>query len=384
VTTPVFVESAHFVPGKIVRVDFSSAVSVPHAYDIVIGQNILAEAGTLIRMRLGERRCVIVTDSNIAPLYRSRVEAVLVTAGHEVLTSIIIPAGEANKNSSQLQMVLDRVLEAGIDRKTIIIALGGGVVGDLAGLVASLALRGIDFVQLPTSLLAQVDSSVGGKTGIDTAHGKNTIGAFHQPRLVLADVTTLDSLPAREMRAGYAEVVKYGLISNAAFFQWCCARGAQLLGGNHEAIIYAVNASCTAKAKIVAEDERETGVRALLNFGHTFGHALESVTGFSNLLIHGEAVALGMILATRFSVGLGLCSQNDYEQIYNHFASVGLPIVPPPFSYDVDALMHCMAHDKKAENGKLTLILTRGIGQAFVSRNVDANEVRKVWQEFLK
>jgi 3-dehydroquinate synthase len=373
---------ARFTPGKIVRVDFTDAASTP-SYDIVIGNSILSEASTLIRLRLGTRRCVIVTDSNVDPLYRARLEANLAAGGHDVLTPVVVPAGEANKNFAQLQILLEKILAANIDRKSLIIALGGGVVGDIAGLAASLVMRGIDYVQIPTTLLAQVDSSVGGKTAIDTDHGKNTVGAFYQPRLVLADVTLLDSLPAREMRAGYAEVVKYGLINNPAFFRWCVTHGGQLVNGDHDAQIHAVGVSCAAKAKIVAEDERESGVRALLNLGHTFGHALEAVTGFGNVLVHGEAVALGILLALRLSVRLGLCPQKDYDDVHAHFTAVGLPTKAPAINYDIDRLMEFMAQDKKAEGGKITLILLRGIGQAFVARDTDAKDIRAVWEEFL-
>lgn len=381
-TTPAFTEQ-RFVPGKIVTVDFADAKPTP-AYDIVIGQSILTEAGTLIRVRLGVRRCVIITDSVVEPLYRARLEAMLVAGGHEVLATLVIPAGEANKNFAQLQPLLDKMLSAGVDRKTLVVALGGGVVGDMAGLAASLVMRGLDFVQIPTTLLAQVDSSVGGKTGIDTPYGKNTIGAFYQPRLVLADVSLLDSLTAREMRAGYAEIVKYGLIADEAFFRWCVAHGGKLLSGSPEAQIQAIGVSCATKARIVAEDEREAGKRALLNLGHTFGHALEAALGFGNLLVHGEAVAIGTLMAFRLSVRLGLCPAMDYDEVRAHFADIGLPLAPPAFAYDIDRLIGLMAQDKKAESGKITLILARGIGQAFVSNDVDKNEIRAVWEEFIK
>lgn len=371
------------IPAKTVRVDFADA-AVTKSYDIIIGTNILAEAGNLIRTRFGMRRCVILSDANVAPLYQAQIEAVLTAAGHTILTRLVIPAGEASKNMAQLQQTLEHILAAEIDRKSLVIALGGGVVGDLAGLAAALVLRGLDIVQIPTTLLAQVDSSVGGKTGIDTAWGKNTIGVFYQPRLVLADVAILASLPDREMRAGYAETVKYGLIAEAEFFDWCCAHGAQVLARDHDALIHAVTTSCGAKATIVAADERESGVRALLNFGHTFGHALEQATGFGPLLVHGEAVAIGMVMATRLSVRLGLCPAAAEEKMRAHFTEIGLPLVPPLFAYDIDALMSFMAQDKKAEAGQLNLILTRGIGQAFMAKNVDAAQVCAVWKEFIQ
>jgi 3-dehydroquinate synthase len=275
------------------------------------------------------------------------------------------------------------MLAAGLDRKTLIIALGGGVVGDLAGVAASLVMRGVDIVQIPTTLLAQVDSSVGGKTGIDTEHGKNTVGSFYQPRLVIADVALLDSLPQREMRAGYAEVVKYGLIKDAAFFDWCRTHGAKLLSGDREAQIYAVHASCVHKAKVVAADEREAGERALLNLGHTFGHALETITGYK-LLLHGEAVAIGMVMAFKLSAQLGLCSHTEAYDVRDHLERLGLPVTPPAFPYyNIDELMTLMKQDKKAEAGKLTLILAKGIGKAFISTSVKDEDVRTVWQEFL-
>lgn len=370
-------EPTSLTSGRIVPVPLSSS---PRSYDILVGDNILAEAGALIHHKLGCRRCVILTDSNVAGLYAQRMEAVLAASGHTVLPTVTVPAGEASKSFDGLKNVLDQLFERNVDRQTLAIALGGGVIGDLAGLAASLAMRGLDIVHVPTTLLAQVDSSVGGKTGIDTPFGKNTVGTFYQPRLVLADVTTLDSLPEREMKAGYAEIVKYGLIFDAGFFQWCEAHGGQLLHGDREAQIYAVSKSCEHKARIVAIDERESGERALLNFGHTFGHALETVTGYSNRLLHGEAVAIGMGLAFRLSAGLGICPPDDAAKVQEHFRAVGLPVDPPPFSYDVDELMKLMGQDKKTRNGKLTLILARGIGQAFISRDVNPSPVKALWQ----
>lgn len=371
-----------FASGKIVKVELPAEPA--RSYDIVIGDSIMAEAGTLINMRLGKRRCLVVTDSNVAPLYQKRCEAVLASAGHTLLETAIIPAGEGSKDFAHLEQLTARILAAGADRKTLIVALGGGVVGDLAGLAAALALRGMDFVQIPTSLVAQVDSSVGGKTAIDTAHGKNTIGAFYQPKLVIADVSLLDSLPPRELLAGYAEVVKYGLIMDAEFFKWCQANGAPLLAGDRAAQIQAVGASCAYKAQIVGEDEKEAGRRALLNFGHTFGHALEAATGYGDKLLHGEAVAIGMGMAFKLSAALGLCSHTEAYEVRDHFVSLRLPIAPPDGDYDIDRLMQLMAQDKKAEAGKLTLVLSRGIGQAFVSKDVDPAPVREVWRESLR
>jgi len=374
-----------FTAGKIVPIDLSASKN--NSYDIVIGDSILSEAGALISVRLGKRLCIIITDSHVAPLYVSRLEATLGAAGHLVLPSIIIPAGEASKNYATLQSTLDQILKLGADRKTLIIALGGGVVGDLAGVASSLALRGLDIVQIPTTLLAQVDSSVGGKTGIDTAHGKNTVGAFYQPRLVIADVALLDSLPGREMLAGYAEVVKYGLIKDIEFFKWCQANAGKLINGDREAQIYAVHASCVHKAKIVARDEREAGERALLNLGHTFGHALESVTGYS-LLLHGEAVAIGMVMAFKLSAQMGLCSHTEAYDVRDNLANIGLPVAPPKLpnaaAYDIDQLIKFMMQDKKTENKKLNLVLAKGIGKAFLSRDVDVDAVRDTWKEFVR
>ncbi|MFA5040484.1 MAG: 3-dehydroquinate synthase [Bdellovibrionales bacterium] len=373
---------ARFIPGKIVSVDFSSAPPKP-AYDIVIGQSILAEAATLIRLRLGTRRCVIISDSNVAPLYQARVEAVLSAGGHSILKTIVFPAGEASKNFSNLESLLNQVLALNVDRKTLIIALGGGVVGDITGLVASLVMRGLDFVQIPTTLLSQVDSSVGGKTGIDTPFGKNNIGSFYQPRLVLSDVTLLDSLTEREMRAGYAEIVKYGLLQDREFFNWCKTHGGQLLNGDHEAQIHAVGYACMAKAKIVADDEREAGRRALLNLGHTFGHALEAATGFGSTLIHGEAVSIGTMMSFRMAVNMGFCPKQDYDDVKAHFIDVGLCMAPPPASYDIDHLIELMKADKKAEDGKVTIILPHGIGNAIAHKDVATREISALWKEVL-
>ncbi len=365
-----------------VSIDLSQANRTP-PYDIVIGDNLFANAGELIGQRLSARRCLIVTDTNIAPLYLKRLEAVLDASGHTLLPSVTLPAGESSKDYVNLHVLLNRILAAGIDRSSLIIALGGGVVGDLAGLAASLAMRGIDIVQMPTTLLAQVDSSVGGKTGINTDAGKNTVGTFYQPRLVIIDVSALDSLPLREMRAGYAEIVKYGLIKDAAFFNWCRAHAGKLLNGDRAAQIHAIAASCNYKAQVVMADEREAGERALLNLGHTFGHAMESATGFSNALMHGEAVAIGMVMAFRLSAQLGLCSHTESYDVRDHIASVGLPVKPPALACGVDQLMALMAQDKKAVAGKLTLVLARGIGKAFVAKDVRETEVRAVWAEFL-
>jgi 3-dehydroquinate synthase len=322
------------------------------------------------------------TDDNVGVLYRERLEAILASAGHKILPSITVNAGDSSKNYNTLQSVLNKMMANGIDRKSVVVALGGGMVGDLAGFAASIVLRGIDFVQIPTTLLAQVDSSVGGKTGIHSGHGKNTIGTFYQPKLVIIDVALLDSLPKRETLAGYAEIIKYGLINDEPFFRWCKANGERLLKGDREAQIYAIAASCKNKAEVVGADERESGIRALLNLGHTFAHALETATGYSDKLLHGEAVAIGVVMAFRLSAQLGFCPHDDAYEVRDYYAAAGLPVTPKPFIQDLDRLIRLMKQDKKAEDGKLTLILTRGIGKTFVTRDVKESDVRDLWQQY--
>ncbi len=369
-----------FAQGKMITVDLPGGKD--NSYDIVIGENVLNEAGSLLSVRLGKRRCQIVTDKNVGGHYLAQLEAMLTSSGHTILPSITIEPGEGSKNYASLENLLNRMMQNGIDRKSVVIALGGGVVGDLAGVAAALALRGVDFVQIPTTLLAQVDSSVGGKTGINTAHGKNTVGVFYQPKLVLIDVSLLDSLPRREALAGYAEVVKYGIIRDEGFFRWCQSHAVKLMGGDRSAQIHAVATSCTHKAEIVIADEREAGERALLNFGHTFAHALESVTGYGDRLLHGEAVAIGMVMAMRLSAQLGLCPHDNAYEVRDHLNMLGLPVSPKPFMQDIGQLMELMKQDKKAENGKMTLILSHGIGKAFISRDVKEDDVRDLWQAF--
>ena len=295
-----------------------------------------------------------------------------------------IPAGEASKGFDRLGELLDLCLDAGLDRKSFLVALGGGVVGDLGGFLAAILLRGIDYVQVPTTLLSQVDSSVGGKTAINTRHGKNLVGAFHQPRLVLADTDVLASLPRRELLSGYAEVAKYGLIDQPEFWSWLEQNAERVLALEPEALAQAVRVSCEAKAAVVALDEREGGARALLNLGHTFGHALEAEAGYGGQVLHGEAVAVGMALAFRHSARLGLCDAAAVARVEAHLTGVGLPVSPrqimgqnPP---SIDRLMARMASDKKAEAGKLTLILARGIGQSFIAKDADAAQVIETWR----
>ena len=354
------------------------------SYDIVIGRGMIASLGARIAALRPGAKAIIVTDENVARHHLAALEASLAGAG--VLASrIIVPVGEGSKSFRGFEQVCEAIIAARIERGDLVIALGGGVIGDLAGFAASAVRRGIDYVQVPTSLLAQVDSSVGGKTAINSAHGKNLIGAFYQPILVLADTATLDTLPAREFRAGYAEVAKYGLLGDAAFFSWLEANWHDVFNGG-PAREHAIAVSCRAKAAIVARDERETGDRALLNLGHTFGHALEAACGFSDRLLHGEAVAAGTALAFGFSARLGLIAPAEAERAVRHLAEVGLPTRPediPGGLPSIDRLMDLIAQDKKVKRGMLTFILVRGVGAAFVESGVDQQDVRAFLSEKL-
>ncbi len=355
------------------------AVPLPgREYDILIGRGVAAGAGALIRERLQPARAALVTDANVAALHGDALLASLNEAGIAA-TLVVVPPGEASKSYRHFAQVCDGILEAKVERRDVVVALGGGVVGDLAGFAAASVRRGSAFVQIPTSLLAQVDSSVGGKTGINSPHGKNLVGAFHQPGLVLADTALIDTLPDREMRAGYAEIVKYGLIDRADFFAWCEANWRDIFAGG-PARDEAVAVSCRAKAAIVVRDEREDGDRALLNLGHTFAHALERLTGYDGArLVHGEAVAIGLALAFRFSARLGLGPGQDASRVAGHLSSVGLPTrlsdVPGGVG-DADAILDAMFQDKKVSRGALTFILARGIGQSFIAKGVDPADVR--------
>jgi 3-dehydroquinate synthase len=353
------------------------------AYDIIIGPGVIARAGGEISSRLKGRKAAIVTDEHVGTLYLEGLMQSLEADGIDAV-SITLPAGEKTKSFEHLMAVCNMVLEARIERNDAVIALGGGVIGDLAGFAAGIVRRGVRFVQIPTSLLSQVDSSVGGKTGINSKFGKNLIGVFHQPDLVLADTAVLNSLSAREFRAGYAEVAKYGLIDNPKFFDWLEANWRDVFAGG-PARIEAIAASCQAKADVVVADERENGARALLNLGHTFGHALESATAYdSRRLVHGEGVAIGMVLAHQFSARLNLASPDDAARVERHLQEVGLPTkisdiegaLPPS-----EVLMDAIAQDKKVKSGKLTFILTRGIGQAFVADDVPSSEVLSFLRE---
>jgi 3-dehydroquinate synthase len=349
------------------------------SYNIAIGQNLIAGAGKSIAPFLKRPFAVVVTDENVAKAHLKNLEKALAASGIET-KSIILPAGETTKSYKYLAELCDGLLVAGVERRDIVIALGGGVIGDLTGFAASILRRGVNFIQIPTSLLAQVDSSVGGKTGINSPLGKNLIGAFHQPIAVLADLDVLNTLPKRQRAAGYAEVAKYGLLGDAKFFGWLEENIDTIINGGNDvsAMAHAVQTCCAMKARIVAEDETETGVRALLNLGHTFGHALEAATGYSERLLHGEAVAIGMVQAFKFSEQLGHCANGTNERVVKHLKRAGLPThaseIPgelPPISKLVDL----MRQDKKAVGGKLTFILAKSIGETFIAKGVSESEV---------
>ncbi|HEX7881118.1 MAG TPA: 3-dehydroquinate synthase [Afipia sp.] len=355
------------------------------AYDIIIGRDVLPSLGHRIAALRPGARTAIVTDRTVAKHWLGKTEAALADAGI-ASSRIIVGEGEASKSYPVLQEVSEALIAAKIERNDLVVALGGGVIGDLAGFAASIVRRGVDFVQVPTSLLAQVDSSVGGKTGINSPHGKNLVGAFHQPVLVVADTAVLDTLSPRQFRAGYAEVAKYGVLGDLEFFDWLDANHAEIFSGG-AAREQAIAASCRAKAAIVARDERETGDRALLNLGHTFGHALEAVTGFSDRLFHGEGVAVGMVLAAEFSAHLNMIPAGDAARVQRHLASVGLPTRLQDIAgfqqeglADADTLLGLMAQDKKVKRGRLTFILLEQIGKAVIVNDVDPAAVRDFLQ----
>tara|TARA_B100000513_G_scaffold12180_1_gene5040 strand:+ start:254 stop:1390 length:1137 start_codon:yes stop_codon:yes gene_type:complete len=356
------------------------------SYDIVIGKGLLPDAGRMIAPVLRSTKVAIITDENVvAAGHLKTLEASLSAAGISN-RAIVLEPGEQTKDFAHLERVTNDLLAGGIDRKTALIALGGGVIGDLTGVCAALTLRGVDFIQIPTTLLAQVDSSVGGKTAINTAEGKNLVGAFYQPRLVLADTDVLDTLPPRELRAGYAEVVKYGVIDMPDFFDWLDGNGKALLDGDAAARRQAILTCCSAKARIVSADETEQGLRALLNLGHTFGHALEAEVGYGSKLLHGEAVSIGMVMALTLSARLDHCPGNDIGRLTAHLRATGLPFDLsglPTDGWTAEKLLTHMMKDKKTEDGKLTFILARAIGEAFIERNVPIGPVADVLNEFL-
>lgn len=353
------------------------------SYPIYIGPDLITQAGTLIAKVIQKPRVFIITDEAVGPLYLSQLKASCETAGIHT-DSLTLPAGEGTKTFAALQQVVETMLAAKVERSTTVVALGGGVIGDLSGFAAAITLRGMDFVQVPTTLLAQVDSSVGGKTGINTAQGKNLAGRFHQPKAVLADTSALSTLPDRQRLAGYAEICKYGLLGDPDFWAWLETNGPRVLAHDTDALAYAVEESCKAKARVVIEDERESGVRALLNLGHTFAHAFEAELGYTGKLLHGEAVGLGMVLAFDLSVRLGLCPAEDAARVRAHLGSVGLPITASALGdLDANVLLGHMAQDKKVKDGAITFVLVRGIGKAFLTQDVPLDEVTTVLQAAL-
>lgn len=356
------------------------------SYAIHIGEGLLGRAGEIISPLLARKKTVIVSDENVAKFHLATLQDSLDAFGI-AHTAIIMPPGEATKSYEKFQFLCDELLANDVERNDIIIAFGGGVIGDLAGFAAAVLRRGVNFVQIPTSLLAQVDSSVGGKTGINSSHGKNLVGAFHQPLAVIADIGLLDTLPPRELASGYAEVAKYGLLGDIGFFEWLEDNAAALFAGDGQVRIKAISRSCEAKADVVARDEQEHGVRALLNLGHTFGHALEGATGFGQRLLHGEGVAIGTVLAFRFSEKSGLIAEGAAKRVQAHFASVGLPTTLADISGDLpDAatLVNFMRQDKKASDGKLVFILARKIGDTFVEKDVAETDILEFMQEELQ
>ena len=350
----------------------------PRSYNVLIGPGLMARASDLVAARLGAARCAIVTDRNVAACHLAPLEKGLAAQGRH-LGTVILPPGEATKCFAELASLCERLLEMGLERRDLVIALGGGVIGDLTGFAASIVRRGVRFVQMPTTLLAQVDSSVGGKTAINTPQGKNLVGSFHQPSLVLADTDLLATLPPREFRAGYAEAAKYGMLGDAAYFDWLEHNWQAVFSRDPAALTRAVRVAVQGKADIVARDETETGDRMLLNLGHTFGHALEAWAGYSDRLLHGEAVAIGICLAFRMSEELGFVGNNSVARVETHLAATGLLTriagiagEPKP---DAATLVKIMGQDKKVQDGRLTLILARGIGEAFITRDVATDTV---------
>lgn len=369
--------------------DTSQSITVDlgeRSYDIIIGDGVLAEAGARLAALKPGARAVIVTDTNVDPLHGDTLRSSLDAVGVDHHT-VIVAAGEKSKSYDGLQQVVEGVISTGLERRDCLIALGGGVVGDLAGFAAGVVRRGMSFVQIPTSLLAQVDSSVGGKTGINSPQGKNLVGLFNQPLLVLADTAVLNTLPDRELRAGYAEIAKYGLIDRPDFFHWLEDHWQDVFAGG-EARVKAIAQSCRAKAEVVKADELEHGSRALLNLGHTFGHSLEAAVGYdASRLVHGEAVAIGMAMAHDFSARMNHCGPEAGEAVKKHLTAVGLPIhphdIPGGEALDVDTLMAAIGQDKKVERGALTFILTKGLGQSFVAKDVAPNAVRSYLEDLL-
>ena len=365
---------------KVVTIDLDN-----HSYDIYIGDGLLFRAAELVPEQMMGRSVFIITDKNVEP-YARNIETIMQDNRARHVHMIVMEPGEGTKSFGNVQQITEWMLENNLNRNSYVFAIGGGVIGDLGGFCASLAMRGVPYVQIPTSLLAQVDSSVGGKTGINTQQGKNLVGSFYQPVSVLADLDVLKTLPKRELLAGYAEVVKYGLINDLPFFEWLEKNGEQVCNLDVESIAYAVEVCTKAKAAIVEADEKEHGVRALLNLGHTFGHALETAAGYNGTLLHGEGVSIGIILAYELSAAMGLISQEEIARVENHFLTVGLPTRVDQidnFKADIDSLMDTMRRDKKARSGKMVFILANAIGDTFVSNDVDETIVREILRNAL-
>jgi 3-dehydroquinate synthase len=356
------------------------------SYDIVVGSGLLTTSSNALGKAVNAKRCAIVTDANVAALHLKPFQALLAKQGVSA-EAIILPAGEETKSFSQLESLCGKLLDLKLTRRDVVIALGGGVIGDLTGFAASIVRRGIDFIQVPTTLLAQVDSSVGGKTAINAPQGKNLIGAFYQPTLVLADTDVLQTLPPREVMAGFAEVIKYGLINDRPFFEWLQANGAQVLAREPAALSHAIAASCQNKADVVAADERETGSRALLNLGHTFGHAIEAHAQFDGRILHGEAVSIGMVMAHQVSHALGLMPRADLEAVLDTFSALAMPMTVAGFGLSqlgADEMVHHMGQDKKNVDSRVTLILSKGIGQSFLTRDVSAQDLQNMLTRILQ
>jgi 3-dehydroquinate synthase len=355
------------------------------SYNILIGASLLDDLAAHLSFDPKGRTLFVLTDENVANFAGEKIYQSLLSVGAESVNLLALPAGEATKSVASFERTMAWMLDNGVNRDSVLFAVGGGVIGDLGGFAAASVMRGIEFIQVPTSLLAQVDSSVGGKTGINMPQGKNLVGAFHQPQRVFCDLSALKTLPQREMRAGYAEIVKYGLINDAAFFEWLEQNGNDICATDLDKCAEAVAQSCNKKADVVAADEREQGQRALLNLGHTFGHTIEAAAQYDGRVLHGEAVAIGMVLAFRLSCKMGLCTQDDVDRVQAHLSNVGLPtdihMIAPPIKASADDLLALMKKDKKIRDGKNTFILARGIGQSFVTDDVKTEDVRAIIQD---
>ncbi len=367
------------VETKIVTIDLDT-----RGYDIYIGSGLLYRLADFVPVELAGRSVFVVTDENVKS-YAQAAKDIMAEAGAQRVEMMVLPPGEKTKSFKQLERICGWLLDHGVHRNSIVMAVGGGVIGDLSGFAASTIMRGVSYVQVPTTLLAQVDSSVGGKTGINMAQGKNLVGAFYQPISVIADIETLKTIPKRELLAGYAEVVKYGLINDLGFFQWLEDNGKDVCALDPEAVSHAIEKSTKAKAEIVESDEKESDRRALLNLGHTFGHALETAAKYDGRLLHGEGVAIGTILAFDLSLRLGHCTQEDMERVEAHFSAVGLPtrvsFIEPALKTDVDSLMEIMKKDKKATGGQMTFVLPAAIGETFITKDVPEGIVRDVLKD---